>query len=129
MEDILASWCARASIGTADSRNRFRQKELHVSSNLLEILYRVIRGDRTYPNALNRLESGFGENLNLPASLQMPSVLAVSSIIDIAVDFAKQALGASGREVIQRRINEVIGKLPTVQLHRALDAMFREYRG
>jgi hypothetical protein len=59
----------------------------------------------------------------------MPSVLAVSSIIDIAVDFAKQALGASGREVIQRRINEVIGKLPTVQLHRALDAMFREYRG
>jgi hypothetical protein len=86
---------------------------------------RFVRG---HPNGSNRLESGFNENPDLPTSLQIPSVLAISSIVDIAVGFAKQALGPPGVQEAHRRVREVIGKLPAVQVNRVLDAMFREYR-
>lgn len=96
---------------------------------MLEILLRVIRGERTYSGAVSRFESGFSESPDLPASLQVPHVLAVSTIIEITLDFARQALGSIGEKDAQRRIFEVIEKLPPAQVHRALDAMYREFRG
>jgi hypothetical protein len=125
---MIACWCTRASVGTQEGRIRFQEKELTDSSRVLEILFRVIRGERMHSNSLNKLDSGFSENSMLPASLQIPTVLAVSSIVDIAFDFAKQAMGSSGEKEVHRQIVGVIEKLPSTQVHRALDAMFREYR-
>lgn len=126
LKEIMSSWCARASVGTSESRNRFREEKLGDFSRILELLFRVIRGERTYSG--NRLESGFAENPTLPASLQTPTILAVSSIVDIAVNFANQVSGPLGLNLVQGQISEVIEKIPSVQLHRALDSMYREHQ-
>lgn len=112
---------------------------LSEAENVLEILLRLVRGERATAHAQN------GPNIS-PSSFQGPLLaaydpssvhasqqthvsLAVAAVVKLAVEFAEKAIGeGKGKEHVNDRVGEIIRSLPSHLLYKSLDGMFKEWR-
>lgn len=106
--------------------------------NLLEILLRLVRGERATPFShaapaisapsvsgplLTALTPGSAH-----AAQQTHVSLAVLAMVRMATEFAEKASGAEGKKQVEERIGEIIRCLPSHLLYKSLDGIFKEWR-
>lgn len=105
--------------------------------HIVEILLRLVRGERATPNQPNFLY-GQSQVLSSPlasalapgsphASQQTHVSLAVLSMFRMAVEYGGQA--GVEKEVIEGRVGDMVRSLPQHLLYKSLDGMFREWLG
>jgi 20S proteasome subunit alpha 6 len=109
------------------------------SENVMEILLRLVRGDRSTPFSANANQSLSLTNLSGPLltalrpnaahSAQQTHVsLAVLAMFQMAVDFAKEARHEHGLKDAQEKMGEIIRCLPSHLLYKSLDGIFKEWK-
>lgn len=109
------------------------------SNNVLEILLRLVRGERATPFSQNgsviSSSSLAGPLLaawdpTSPHNAQQSHVsLAVMAMVRLAEQFAEQALGeGKGKAQVDDRVGEVIKSLPSHLIYKSLDGIFKEWR-
>ncbi|PCH41623.1 hypothetical protein WOLCODRAFT_137501 [Wolfiporia cocos MD-104 SS10] len=136
---ILEAWAQNSSVGQSTERQRFLRTHMTETDNILEILLRLVRGERSGP-AYPSPAPGLG-SANIAAPLlsalspgaahgaqQTHVSLAVLAIFRIAVEFAKRAAGDAGRDEVVERVGEVIRALPSHLLYKSLDGIFKEWK-
>ena len=112
---------------------------LSEADNVLEILLRLVRGERATAFAQNGSSiptSSFQGPLlaaldpsSPHASQQTHVSLAVMAFVRLAVEFAEKALGEEkGREQVNERVGEIIRSVPGHLLYKSLDGMFKEWK-
>lgn len=106
------------------------------SDNVLEILLRLVRGERATPfpsgQILTRdisgpLLSAISPN-SAHASQQSHVSLAVLAIIRMTVEYAIKAVGDKGREEVDERVGEIIRCIPSHLIYKSVDGIFKEWR-
>jgi 20S proteasome subunit alpha 6 len=104
--------------------------------NILEILLRLVRGERATPHQSAPILST--NNVSGPllsvltegtahSSQQTHVSLAVLAMFRMTIDFAKQT-GDKGAVEAQERMGEIVRCLPTHLVHKSLDGIFREWK-
>lgn len=134
---VLEGWSVASSAGTLTERQRFLKTHLNEIDNVLEILLRLVRGDRTAPLALSAQMPAptlTGPLLSalVPGSAhaaqQTPISLAVLAMFRMTVEYADKAAGEKGKADVEERVGEIIRCLPPSQIHKSLDAIFKEWK-
>ncbi|KAJ6510140.1 hypothetical protein C8R47DRAFT_964628 [Mycena vitilis] len=133
---VLEGWSVASSAGTLTERQRFLKTHLTEIDNVLEILLRLVRGDRTAPLALSAQGSTptAGPLLSALApgsahsAQQTPISLAVLAMFRMTVEYAGKAAGEKGKADVEERVGELIRCLPPNQIHKSLDAIFKEWK-
>ncbi|KAI5124782.1 hypothetical protein M0805_005416 [Coniferiporia weirii] len=139
IQTVLAGWSGNSPVGMPSERARFVKTHMTYADNVLEILLRLVRGERATPFSQNAsaisAPSITGPLLaaldpSSPHSAQQTHVsLAVVAIVRLASQFAEQALGeGKGKEQVDDRVGEIIRCLPSHLLYKSLDGMFKEWR-
>ena len=54
--------------------------------------------------------------------------LAVLAIFRLAVEFAKKAVGDTGKAEVEERVGEIIRSLPSHLIYKSLDGIFKEWK-
>lgn len=108
------------------------------TDNLLEILLRLVRGERStaFPQNSSAITppSVFGPLLNAlgPGSShgaqQTHVSLAVLAMFRMAVEYAEKAEGEKGKADVETRAGELIRCLPSHLVYKSLDGIFKEWR-
>ena len=106
------------------------------TDNILEILLRLVRGERSTftQNAPRAPPSVSGPLLSAisPGSAhgaqQTHVSLAVLAIFRLTVDYAKKATGDKGKADVEERVGEIIRCLPSHLIYKSLDGIFKEWR-
>ncbi|KAK7692559.1 hypothetical protein QCA50_004189 [Cerrena zonata] len=128
---VLESWA-----GANTERQRFLRTHMSETDNILEILLRLVRGERasvsqntgvTPPNVSGPLLSALSQG-SAHAAQQTHVSLAVLAIFRLAVEFAKKAVGDGGKGEVEERVGEIIRFLPMHLLHKSLDGIFKEWK-
>lgn len=106
--------------------------------NILEILLRLVRGERATPFSQSAptisAPSISGPLLSAlsPASAhgaqQTHVSLAVLAIFRMTTEFAVRALGEKGKTEVEERIGEIVRCLPSHLIYKSLDGIFKEWR-
>ncbi|KAK7061459.1 proteasome subunit alpha type 1 [Favolaschia claudopus] len=137
LSTVLEGWSTGSSAGTLTERQRFLKTHLAETDNILEILLRLVRGDRTAPLALSMQSSTPALTGPLLSALtpgsahagqQTPVSLAVLAIFRMAVQYAEKSSGEKGKAEVEDRVGEIIRCLPQSQIHKTLDAIFKEWK-
>lgn len=124
--------------GLVTERQRFLKTHMTETENILEILLRLTRGERatlsSHPTISATSVSGpllaTLTQGGTHAEQQNHVSLAVLAMFQMAVDFAKRALGdENGRKDADERIGEIIRCLPSHLIYKSLDGIFKEWRG
>ena len=106
------------------------------TDNILEILLRLVRGERstftqnapiTPPSISGPLLSALSPG-SAHGAQQTHVSLAVLAIFRLAVEFAKKAVGEGGKSVVEERVGEIIRYLPSHLIYKSLDGIFKEWR-
>ena len=109
------------------------------SNNVLEVLLRLVRGERATPFSQNGSVSSTS-SLSGPllaawdpasphAAQQSHVSLAVIALVRLAEQFAEQVAGeGKGKTQVDDRVGEIIKSLPSHLLYKSLDGMFKEWR-
>ncbi|KAJ6539048.1 hypothetical protein B0H19DRAFT_1176884, partial [Mycena capillaripes] len=137
LSTVLEGWSVASSAGTLTERQRFLKTHLTEIDNVLEILLRLVRGDRTAPLALTAqtpapaltgpLLSALAPG-SAHAAQQTPVSLAVLAMFRMTVEYADKAAGEKGKADVEERVGEIIRCLPPSQIHKSLDAIFKEWK-
>jgi 20S proteasome subunit alpha 6 len=112
------------------------------SDNMLEILLRLIRGERATPISFSNTASSSSLHLSGPlltalspnsphASQQTHLTLAIVAMVRMAESFADQAMPSDegkGKREVDERVGEIIRCLPQHLLYKSLDGIFREWK-
>jgi 20S proteasome subunit alpha 6 len=102
--------------------------------NVLEILLRLVRGDRAqssysgshHPPSQAPAVATLATTLSAPAAeLQTPVSLAVLSIFRLAVDTSVKHGGT--KEEVETKVSETIRNLPYHLVFKSLDSIFRDW--
>ncbi|KAF9534962.1 hypothetical protein CPB83DRAFT_866259 [Crepidotus variabilis] len=135
---VLDGWAANSPVGALNERQRFLKTHLSEVDNLLEILLRLVRGERATPFShsaptisapsvsgplLSALTPGSAH-----ATQQTHVSLAVLAILRMATEFAEKASGEEGKKQVEERVGEIIRCLPSHLLYKSLDGIFKEWR-
>jgi 20S proteasome subunit alpha 6 len=106
--------------------------------NVLEILLRLVRGERATPFSQSApaisSPSVSGPLLSalVPGSAhgaqQTHVSLAVLAIFRMTTEYAEKALGDKGKADVDERIGEIIRCLPSHLIYKSLDGIFKEWR-
>ncbi|KAJ7499223.1 hypothetical protein FB451DRAFT_1428472 [Mycena latifolia] len=133
LSTVLEGWSVASSAGTLTERQRFLKTHLTEIDNVLEILLRLVRGDRSAPAQtpaptltgplLTALSPGSAHG-----SQQTPVSLAVLAMFRMTVEYANKAAGDKGKADVEERVGEIIRCLPPSQIHKSLDAIFKEWK-
>ena len=105
------------------------------TDNILEILLRLVRGERATPfsqfapalSAPSALLSAFSQG-SAHGAQQTHVSLAVLAMFRMTVDYAKKALGDKGKGDAEERMGEIIRCLPSHLIYKSLDGIFKEWR-
>ncbi len=106
------------------------------TDNILEILLRLVRGERaTYlqstaisaPSVSGPLLSALSQG-SAHGAQQTHVSLAVLAIVRLTVEFAKKAAGEEGKIEAEARVGEIIRCLPSHLVYKSLDGIFKEWR-
>ncbi|EJT97720.1 hypothetical protein DACRYDRAFT_91571 [Dacryopinax primogenitus] len=132
LETILDGWAINSVIAQQKDRERFLSEHMRGQpDNLLEILLRLVRGERAsvathiHPFSLSGpLAAAMPSNAD-HAHQQTHVSLAVVALYRIAVDYAKKA-GAEEKEVSDKA-GDIIKSIPSHLVWKALDGMFRDW--
>lgn len=103
---ILEAWAQNSTVGQLTERQRFLRTHMTETDNILEILLRLVRGERA-------------------TTQPTPAVLA---IFRIAVEYAKKASPENGKNEVEERAGEIIRSLPQHLLYKSLDGIFKEWK-
>jgi 20S proteasome subunit alpha 6 len=134
----LETWAEGSLAGLPAERQRFLKTHMSEPDNILEILLRLVRGERATPHSHNAptlsTNNVAGPLLSVLTegtahSAQQTHVsLAVLAMFRMTLDFAKQASGEKGTTDAQERMGEIVRCLPTHLVHKSLDGIFREWK-
>ena len=107
------------------------------TDNILEILLRLVRGERaTYnqsapaisaPSVSGPLLSALSPG-SAHGAQQTHVSLAVLAIFRLTVEFAKKAVGDTGKGEVEERVGEIIRSLPSHLIYKSLDGIFKEWK-
>lgn len=135
---VLDGWATNSPVGALNERQRFLKTHLTETDNVLEILLRLVRGERATPFSqtattisgpsitgplLSALSQGSAHG-----SQQTHVSLAVLAMFRMTVEYAKKALGDKGKGEVEERVGEIIRCLPSHLIYKSLDGIFKEWR-
>lgn len=107
------------------------------TDNILEILLRLVRGERSTYNQTSPAISAPSVSGPLLSALspgaahgaqQTHVSLAVLAIFRLAVEYAKKAAPDAGKGEAEERVGEIIRSLPSHLLYKSLDGIFKEWK-
>ncbi|KAI0637749.1 hypothetical protein C8Q77DRAFT_1087647 [Trametes polyzona] len=133
---VLESWASNSNIGQQTERQRFLRTHMTETDNILEILLRLVRGERSTftqnaplapPSVSGPLLSALAQG-SAHGAQQTHVSLAVLAIFRLAVEFAKRAEGDKGKAEAEERVGEIIRSLPSHLVYKSLDGIFKEWR-
>ncbi|RDB23253.1 hypothetical protein Hypma_009662 [Hypsizygus marmoreus] len=135
---VLDGWAANSPAGVLNERQRFLKTHMAETDNILEILLRLVRGERatasyqSTPAISAPSVSGPLLQALSPASAhgaqQTHVSLAVLAIFRMAVEYAEKAVGEKGKIEVEERVGEIIRCLPSHLVYKSLDGIFKEWR-
>jgi len=135
---VLDGWAANSTVGLQTERQRFVRTHMAETDNVLEILLRLVRGERATPftqaaPAIS-VPSVAGPLLAAlsPGSAHGPQQthvsLAVLAMWRMTLGYAQKALQEKGRTEAEERLGEIIRCLPSHLLYKSLDGIFKEWK-
>ena len=133
---LLESWASNSNVGQLAERQRFLRTHMVETDNILEILLRLVRGERstftqsapiTAPSVSGPLLSALSPG-SAHGAQQTHVSLAVLAIFRLTVDYAKKAAGDKGRSEAEERVGEIIRSLPSHLIYKSLDGIFKEWK-
>lgn len=139
MLDVMESWATNTSVGTPGERQRFLKNHMSRPDNILEILLRLVRGERatafsqtspqiSAPSVTGPLLSAM-EPTSYHAAQQTHVSLAVVAFVRLAEEMAEMAMGdGRGRSEVEERATEILRSLPHHLVWKSLDGMMKEWR-
>lgn len=109
------------------------------TDNILEILLRLVRGERSGTGFQQATPAVTSPNLAGPlltalspgaahGSQQTHVSLAVLAIFRLAVEYAKRVSPENGKNEVEERVGEIIRSLPSHLLYKSLDGIFKEWK-
>lgn len=134
---MLEAWAINSNVGQTTERQRFLRTHMTETDNILEILLRLVRGERASYSQSTSVISAPSVSGPLLSALSQGSAhgaqqthvsLAVLAMFRLAVEFAKKADGEDGRVVVEERVGEIIRCLPSHLIYKSLDGIFKEWR-
>lgn len=135
---VLDGWAVNSPVGVSTERQRFVKTHLTEVDNMMEILLRLVRGERatpfsqstpaiSAPSVSGPLLAALSQSSSHGAQ-QTHVSLAVLALFHMAVDFARKASGEKGKAEAEEKMSEIIRCLPSHLLYKSLDGMFKEWR-
>ncbi|KAG6876490.1 hypothetical protein C0992_012795 [Termitomyces sp. T32_za158] len=136
---ILDGWAANSPAGVLNERQRFLRTHMCETDNILEILLRLVRGERatasyqsgpaiSAPSLSGPLLSALAHG-SAHAAQQTHVSLAVLAMFRMAVEYAEKAAGGEGgRREVEERMGEIVRCLPSHLVYKSLDGIFKEWR-
>ncbi|KAF4602354.1 hypothetical protein EYR40_005559 [Pleurotus pulmonarius] len=134
---VLEGWAVNSPAGMSSERQRFLKTHMTDPDNVLEILLRLVRGERATPFSQS------GQSISPPSvsgpllsasqgsahgAQQTHVSLAVLAIFRMSAEYAMKALGDKGKEEVESRVGEIIRCLPSHLIYKSLDGIFKEWR-
>ncbi|KAI0092570.1 hypothetical protein BDY19DRAFT_925029 [Irpex rosettiformis] len=134
---VLEAWAVNSSVGQQTERQRFLRTHMTETDNILEILLRLVRGERasysqstpviSAPSVSGPLLSALSQG-SAHGAQQTHVSLAVLAIFRVAVEFAKKVDEEKGKTEVEARVGEIIRCLPSHLIYKSLDGIFKEWR-
>ncbi|KAM6495629.1 hypothetical protein JOM56_008335 [Amanita muscaria] len=135
---VLEGWSQNSPVGALNERQRFLKTHMTETDNLLEILLRLVRGERatpfsqstptvSAPSVSGPLLSALAQG-SAHGAQQTHVSLAVLAIFRMATEYAIKASGDKGKSESEERIGEIIRCLPSHLIYKSLDGIFKEWR-
>jgi 20S proteasome subunit alpha 6 len=135
---VLDGWAANSTVGLQTERQRFVRTHMAETDNILEILLRLVRGERATPftqaapaisppSVAGPLRAALSPGS--PHIAQQTHVsLAVLAVWRMTIEYALKALQEDGRTEAEGRLGEIIRCLPSHLLYKSLDGIFKEWK-
>lgn len=136
---VLDGWAVNSPAGSVTERQRFLKTHMTEPDNILEVLLRLVRGERATPFS-HQAPTISAPSVSGPllAALSQGSAhsgqqthvsLAVLAMFQMTVEYAKKAAGEEkGQKEVGERIGEIIRCLPSHLIYKSLDGIFKEWR-
>lgn len=125
LQSILDNWASSSSLGSTSKRETFTSSLISEPYDLLEILLRLTKGDRSAPSA-GHVSLATAIRSDSPyASHQTHVSLAILAMYRLTTDYAAKAGEKS--EVVTEKIGDIIKSLPGGMIAKSLDGMFKEW--
>ncbi|GJJ07395.1 hypothetical protein Clacol_001597 [Clathrus columnatus] len=140
---VLENWGNGSLVGLETERQRFIKTHMSESDNLLEILLRLVRGERATPLSFSNNNVLSTSNLHLSGPLltalspnsphagqQTHLTLAIVAMVRMAESFALRSLPTTeeAKREVDEKVGEIIRCLPQHLLFKSLDGIFREWK-
>ncbi|KAG9317163.1 hypothetical protein JVU11DRAFT_1355 [Chiua virens] len=133
---VLEGWAVNSPVGVQTERQRFLKTHMTEVDNLLEILLRLVRGERatpfsqtapaiSAPSISGPLLTAFSQSSSHGAQ-QTHVSLAVLAMFYMTIEYAQKAGGESSKSEAEVRIGEIIRCLPSHLIYKSLDGIFKE---
>ncbi|KAJ3498126.1 hypothetical protein NLJ89_g10261 [Agrocybe chaxingu] len=134
---VLDGWVANSPVGQLNERQRFLKTHMTDVDNILEILLRLVRGERatpfsqstptiSAPSVSGPLLSAFQGSSH--GAQQTHVSLAVLAMFRLTTEYATKASGDKGKVEAEERVGEIIRYLPSHLIYKSLDGIFKEWR-
>lgn len=137
IRNVLDGWAVNSPVGAQNERERFVKTHMTEMDNLLEILLRLVRGERatpflsgptiSTPSIVGPLLSALSPD-SVHGGQQTHVSLAVLAIFRLATEYAQKAVGETGKSDVDGRVGEIIRCLPSHLIYKSLDGIFKEWR-
>lgn len=135
---VLEGWATNSPVGNPNERQRFLKTHMTETDNILEILLRLVRGERatpsyqsgqaiSAPNVSGPLLSALSPG-SAHGAQQTHVSLAVLALFRMTVEYAKKAAPDTGKIAAEERVGEIIRCLPSHLVYKSLDGIFKEWR-
>ncbi|KAF8450866.1 hypothetical protein L210DRAFT_3521470 [Boletus edulis BED1] len=135
---VLEGWAVNSPVGVPNERQRFLKTHMTEVDNLLEILLRLVRGERatpfsqtapaiSAPTISGPLLAAFSQS-SAHGAQQTHVSLAVLAMFYMTIEYAQKASGEKGKAEAEERIGEIIRCLPSHLIYKSLDGIFKEWR-
>ncbi|KAG6903323.1 hypothetical protein C0995_013076 [Termitomyces sp. Mi166 len=135
---VLEGWAANSPAGVLNERQRFLKTHMSETDNILEILLRLVRGERatasyqsgpaiSAPSISGPLLSALSHG-SAHGAQQTHVSLAVLAMFRMTVEYAQKAVGDKGKAEVEERMGEIIRCLPSHLIYKSLDGIFKEWR-
>jgi len=134
---VLEGWAANSPAGVLNERQRFLKTHMTEIENILEILLRLVRGERATAS-YQSTPAISAPSLSGPLLLAMQGSahssqqthvsLAVLAMFRMSVEYAQKADPEEGKVGVEERVGEIIRCLPSHLIYKSLDGIFKEWR-
>ncbi|KIY72912.1 hypothetical protein CYLTODRAFT_417427 [Cylindrobasidium torrendii FP15055 ss-10] len=135
IQNLIAAWASTSNVGSQADRELFVTTEMSKEANLIDILLRLVRGERATPIVPGHSQSfaALDDALLAEVPKQTHLSLVVLAIYKMAVEYAEkdkaEDSSSQGKQEVIHRLGELIRTLvPLHLIHKSLEWMFREWK-